>query len=281
MQEYMHKAIKEAKFHTSWVNENVAYEGAVSRFVDLTLRGPNARHFLASFVPFERRSAIAGMVNSLAQLVLKLASPGVSDFYQGTETWDFHLVDPDNRRPVDFDCRRRMLRAELPWLERACAIGPPEILASHVADLLTGWDDGRIKMFITACGLRLRSREGEVILHGDYVPLTADEVGSSHLIGFARCLGNRTLLAVVPRLTATLLPSTHTLPIGAAVWGRTGIALPHGFAGRVFRNVFTGEKVTPVMQQDVVSIMAADVFRTCPVALLWSDSETPAAGEVR
>ncbi len=281
MQEYMQKAIKEAKFHTSWVNENAAYEGAVSRFVDLALRGPNARHFLASFVPFERRSAVVGMVNSLAQLVLKLASPGVSDFYQGTETWDFHLVDPDNRRPVDFECRRRMLRAELSWIERACATGPPDTLASHVADLLSDWHDGRIKMFLTACGLRLRSREGELILHGEYVPLTADDLGSAHVIGFARCLANRTLLAIVPRLTASLLPSTHTLPIGASVWGDTRIALPHGCEGRVFRNVFTAEKVTPVVHQDAVSIMAADVFRTCPVAMLWSDSETLMAGKVR
>ena len=282
MQEYMHKAIKEAKVHTSWVNENVAYEGAVSRFVDLTLGGPNARHFLASFVPFERRIAVVGMVNSLAQLVLKLASPGVSDFYQGTEGWDFHLVDPDNRRPVDFECRRRMLRAELPWIERAqslespsraCATCQPESLASHVADLLTDWHDGRIKMFITACGLRLRSREGELILHGEYVPLTADDIGSTHLIGFARCLGETTLLAIVPRLTANILPPDRSLPIGAAVWGNTRISLRREFTGRRFRNVFTGEKVTPVVQDDALSIMGADVFRTCPVALLWSESE--------
>jgi (1->4)-alpha-D-glucan 1-alpha-D-glucosylmutase len=174
-----------------------------------------------------------------------------------------------------------MLRAELPWIERACAICPPDTLALHVADLLSDWHDGRIKMFLTACGLRLRSREGELILHGGYVPLTADDLGSSHVIGFARCLENRTLLAIVPRLTANLRPSGQTLPVGAAVWGRTRIALPHGCEGRVFRNAFTGEKVTPVVQPDAVSIMAADVFRTCPVALLWSDSEKPAAGEVR
>ena len=281
MHEYMHKAIKEAKVHTSWVNENVAYEGAVSRFVDLTLRGPNSPRFLASFVPFQRRVAAVGMVNSLAQLVLKLASPGVSDFYQGTEGWDFHFVDPDNRRPVDFECRRRMLRAQLPWIERAQPLesgtrrhaGPPESLASHVADLLTYWHDGRIKMFLTACGLRLRAREGELILHGEYLPLTADDAGSTHVIGFARRLEERTLLAVVPRLTAGIVPADRSLPIGAAVWGSTRITLPGEFAGGAFRNVFTGEKVTPTVQDDVVSILAANVFRTCPVALLWAENE--------
>jgi (1->4)-alpha-D-glucan 1-alpha-D-glucosylmutase len=286
MQAYLHKAVKEAKVHTSWVNENVAYEEAVSRFVDLTLRGPNAPRFLASFVPFERRIAIAGVVNSLAQLVLKLASPGVADFYQGTEGWDLHLVDPDNRRPVDFECRRRMLRAQLPWIDQAQPLvsrsrdgaRAPDALASHVADLLTYWHDGRIKMFLTACGLRLRAREGELILHGEYVPLTADAVGSAHLIAFARCLEDRTVLAVVPRLTASITPPDRLLPIGAAVWGTSRIALPGAFAGRAFRNVFTGERVAAMVQGDVVSILAAEVLRTCPVALLSLENEPPGHG---
>jgi (1->4)-alpha-D-glucan 1-alpha-D-glucosylmutase len=280
IRQYMQKAIKEAKVHTSWVNENVAYEGAVSRFVDGTLRGSSARRFLASFVPFVRRVAVVGMVNSLAQLVLKLASPGVSDFYQGTEGWDFHLVDPDNRRPVDFESRQRMLQAQLPWIERAqpiqspartCPTCPPASLASHVAELLADWHDGRIKMFLTACGLRLRARERELILHGEYVPLTADDIGSTHLIGFARRLEGKTLLAVVPRLTAGIRPPDRSLPIGAAVWGNTRIALPRGSSGRAFRNVFTGETVTPTIDEDAASIMGADVFSTCPVALLWSE----------
>jgi (1->4)-alpha-D-glucan 1-alpha-D-glucosylmutase len=279
MREYMHKAIKESKVHTSWVNENVAYEGAVSRFVDGTLRGSSARRFLASFVPFQRRVAVVGMVNSLGQLVMKLASPGVSDFYQGTEGWDFHLVDPDNRRAVDFAGRRSLLQAQLPWIERAqplasparaCPTCPPESLASHVAHLLTDWHDGRIKMFLTACGLRLRARESELILHGGYVPLTADDIGSTHLIGFARRLAGKTLLAIVPRLTAGILPPDRSLPIGAPVWGNTRIALPRGFTAHAFRNVFTGEIVTPMMEEDAASLVAADVFRTCPVALLWS-----------
>src|SRR5262249_21679916 len=113
---YMQKAIKEAKTHTSWISQSNAYEDSVSRFVETTLTGSAGQRFLASFVPFVRPVARAGMVNSLAQLVLKIASPGVPDFYQGTETWQLDLADPDNRRPVDFHAREGMLNDLMPWI---------------------------------------------------------------------------------------------------------------------------------------------------------------------
>ena len=106
---YMRKAIKEAKAHTSWVNENQPYEKALDNFVTSTLRGHAAPAFLAAFVPFQRQVARLGAINSLSQLVLRMTSPGVVDFYQGNELWDLHLVDPDNRQPVDFAARAAML----------------------------------------------------------------------------------------------------------------------------------------------------------------------------
>jgi (1->4)-alpha-D-glucan 1-alpha-D-glucosylmutase len=278
MRRYMQKAIKEAKVHTSWVNENSAYEGAVSTFVETALTGPGARPFLSSFVPFERRVAALGMVNSLAQLVLKIASPGVPDFYQGTEWWDFHLVDPDNRGPVDFASRRAMLDELRPWIDRSEWVSPAspgrrdcatESLETCVGAMLARWHDARIKMFLTACGLRLRARERALMLHGDYTPLAADGIGATHLLGFARCLDGKALLAVVPRLTAALLPPDQPLPTGAALWGDTRIALPRALAGRAFRQVFTGEPIRPA--GDAGGLRAADVLRTCPVALLWTD----------
>jgi len=280
MRRYMQKAIKEAKVHTSWVNENSAYESAMSTFVDTALTGPGARPFLSSFLPFERRVAALGMVNSLAQLVLKMASPGVPDFYQGTELWDFHLVDPDNRGPVDFASRQAMLDELRPWIDRSewlrptaagCGECATESLEAHVGAMLEGWHDARIKMFLTACGLRLRARERALMLHGDYRPLGADGIGATHLLGFARCLGGKALLAVVPRLTTTLLPPGEFLPIGAGVWGDTRIALPRELAARTFRQVLTGETVRPSLRGEAAGLLAADVLRTCPVALLWAD----------
>ena len=119
LQRYMQKAIKEAKTHTSWFNQNRPYEDAVSRFVESDAHGPRGAGFLSTFVPFVRRVAAAGMMNSLSQLVLKSASPGVPDFYQGTETWQLDMADPDNRRPVDFAARAAMLDELMPWILRA------------------------------------------------------------------------------------------------------------------------------------------------------------------
>jgi (1->4)-alpha-D-glucan 1-alpha-D-glucosylmutase len=216
------------------------------------------------------------MVNSLAQLVLKIASPGVPDFYQGTEWWDLHLVDPDNRGPVDFASRRIMLDELQPWIDRSERVcGSPgscdramEPLQAQVGEMLAHWHDARIKMFLTACGLRLRARERALMLHGGYTPLAADGIGATHLLGFARDFEGKALLAIVPRLTAALLPGGEQLPIGAGLWRDTRIALPRTLEGRTFRQLFTGEAVIPA---GAGGLLAADVLRTCPVALLWAD----------
>jgi (1->4)-alpha-D-glucan 1-alpha-D-glucosylmutase len=120
LQAYMLKAAKEAKVHTSWIQDNEQYDAALVSFVERTLRGPSAIRFLESFAPFAHLVARAGMINSLAQVLLKIASPGVPDFYQGSELWDLNLVDPDNRRPVDYARRATWLEELRPLLERRC-----------------------------------------------------------------------------------------------------------------------------------------------------------------
>jgi (1->4)-alpha-D-glucan 1-alpha-D-glucosylmutase len=281
----MQKVIKESKSHTSWVNENVAYQDAVSTFVETTLTGPGARSFLSSFVPFQRHVAVLGMVNSLAQLVLKIASPGVVDCYQGTEYWDLHLVDPDNRGRVDFASRENVLQQLLPWIEQvegsqptcqACRDRGPASLIAFVGDLLTRWHDARIKMFVTACGLRLRARHPRTFLRGSYIPLSADGVGANHLISFARTFESSALIAIVPRLTSMLLPADRLAPTGDAVWRGTAVSLPKDFAGRIFRSAFTGERIAPSTEGGAVLIRAAEALATLPVALLWSDAEAVA-----
>lgn len=275
IQQYMQKAIREAKQHTSWVNSNAAYEDAVIRFIDGTLRGRTAKAFLAQFVPFARQVARLGMVNGLAQLTLKLASPGLADFYQGSELWNFDLADPDNRRAVDYATRRAMLDALLPWIERATALdSPPDPgdvihLERHVDAWLHTWHDARIKMFITACGLRLRRRTPDLFLHGSYQALAVSGEHATRLVAFARTWGDQYLIVLVPRLTSERFTAAP-LPVDGT-WGDTALSLGAEHLGRPFRNVFTGAVIEAPSGASSVTIAVAHILRTCPVALLWAE----------
>ena len=263
---YMGKAIREAKVHTSWIHENVGYNRAVSRFVTDSLESRNATRFLALFVPFQRRVAHAGMVNSLAQLVLKVASPGVPDFYQGVELWDLSLVDPDNRRPVDFAARLSMLDRLQPTIDR---LESGEVVAGEVSDLLGRWVDGHIKLFVTAAALRFRRRHHELWLGGAYQPLVPEGPFADHVVGFAHRDGTGTLLVIVPRFLRSLTLDADALPRGRDTWGTTRVALPDVGRAR-FRHVLTGEIVEVVNG----ALALADVFRTLPVALLWQETRS-------
>jgi (1->4)-alpha-D-glucan 1-alpha-D-glucosylmutase len=278
VREYMLKAIKEAKVHTSWINENKPYDDAVTSFVDRALAGPTSLRFLAAFMPFARRVARGGAVNSLAQLVLKIASPGVPDIYQGTELWDLSLVDPDNRRPVDYARREAMLQDLEPLLDGADpARDSPDVPTQRqgVAVLLADWDDARIKMFVTAAGLRLRRRCPELFLAGDYAPLTCDTPVPAELIAFARCRGVRAIIAVVPRFTARF--ADDGMPVGDR-WKDSKVLVPAALATGRYRNLLTGEILMPSPEGDQASLAARDILATCPVALLWHEPGDPVLG---
>ena len=270
---FMTKAVREAKVHSSWVNPNQAYEHAVEAFVAGVLASPTTPRFLAAFLPLQREVAVAGMINSLAQLTLKIAAPGVADFYQGTELWDLSLVDPDNRRLVDYDLRRSFLLELQPLLGELAeplphsdAGGPT--LGERVSELLASWPDGRVKLYLTARGLRLRHANPELFLHGDYVPLEADDVGKGHLIALMRRYGRHELVAVVPRLTRALMPPGLDVPVGASVWGTSRIPLPDDCRSAVYVDAITGETVKARALSGRVALSAAEVLRSSPVALL-------------
>jgi (1->4)-alpha-D-glucan 1-alpha-D-glucosylmutase len=277
LQQYMTKAIREAKIHTSWINPFEAYEQAVLRFVDRTLRGSRSGRFLGLFVPFQRRIAPIGMLNSLAQLVLKLASPGVPDLYQGNELWDFNLVDPDNRRPVDFAQRERLLEELQPLVDAALEgvganPGLPAGAASklstaelgrRVGDLLARWTDGRIKIYLTAAGLRLRRAFPDLFLQGEYLSIEASGPQQNHVVAFARRRGDRAVIAVVPRLMGAFA----TAPASDEFWADTQLVLPEGLRPVSLRNVFTAEAVA--VENGGLSV--AQALRTLPVALLCAD----------
>ena len=265
---YMQKAIREAKVNTSWIDDDQAYGRAVARFVERTLTGKTAGRFLRSFVPVQRRVAARGMINALSQLVLKLGSPGVSDIYQGNELWDLSLVDPDNRRPVDFAHRHRVLRELMPLID-SVATGrcPREALVG----LLDSWEDGRIKLFVTACALRFRRAHPEVARDGSYDPLLPEGPAAEHLVGFGRRHESGQLLVIVPRLLVSFV-ADDSPPTGEAVWTTTRIQLPDAYVARCYRHVLTGETVHIEGGQGGRWIRAADLYRHWPVAMLWAPS---------
>jgi (1->4)-alpha-D-glucan 1-alpha-D-glucosylmutase len=270
---YMDKAAREAKVHTSWIEENPAYSTALVRFVKETLTGQTARRFLASFVPFQRRVAQVGMVNSLSQLVLKLASPGVPDFYQGTELWDLALVDPDNRRAVDFAARQQRLAELRPVFDR---LEYDTAADREVEDLLAHWVDGRIKLLVTALGMRFRRRHQALMLRGAYTPLAVEGERPDHVVAFARHDDAGTLLVVAPRLVVPLVTEERPLPIGRDAWATTRVVLPPAARAVRYRHVFTGEWCETTADQSNLPIASA--LRTCPVALLWASDEQRSAG---
>jgi (1->4)-alpha-D-glucan 1-alpha-D-glucosylmutase len=264
---YMLKAVREAKLHTSWINPSADYEQAVLEFVRGLLTGGEADRFIRSFAPFAATVAWFGMLNSLAQLVLKIAAPGVPDFYQGNELWDLSLVDPDNRRPVDFDERRRLLAALAPIAEQAAnqAAGHASVA---VRELVAAWTDGRIKMYVTHAGLALRRRDRSLFVNGAYLPLTADGEKGSHVVAFARQQAGRAALVLAPRLVVGLIGEDARLPIGTEVWRDTTLAIPPGMARGEYRNVLTGE----ALRLDGGSIRVADALTTLPVGLWISQA---------
>jgi (1->4)-alpha-D-glucan 1-alpha-D-glucosylmutase len=253
--DYMLKTIREAKVFTSWLNPSEPHESAMARFVERVL-SPNNVTFRQDFSEFARRVARYGIYNSLAQLAIKIGAPGVPDFYQGTELWDFSLVDPDNRRPIDYRKRRELLDAiEVPDIERS----------KLVATLLERPEDDRLKLFATTTMLRARRAAHDVFRCGRYQPLDVEGTARRHVFAFARVLGRRQALVCVPRLVATLAPDGRA-PLGE-IWGDTRISVPED-APRCYRQIFTGVCATVVEEDGRRWLRTADVFAQFPIGFL-------------
>jgi (1->4)-alpha-D-glucan 1-alpha-D-glucosylmutase len=252
---YTVKALREAKVNTSWLSPDEEYESAVLQFVD-GLFDPD-RPFLRAFRPFQQRVAELGMYNGLAQVVIKMTAPGVPDFYQGTELWDFSLVDPDNRGSVDYDVRRRLLES----------VSEPFTDPQVVEGLLAARADGRIKLFTIAKALHFRRSERALFLHGEYTPLATTGSKREHLFAFARLLEHGIAVTAVPRLIAGLTPGGAP-PVGRDIWEDTRLILPARFGHASLQDVFTGERIEAQESEDGFAIPASDLFRCFPVALL-------------
>lgn len=259
VREYMVKALREAKTNSSWINPDPAYEEGVVSFIDNILSDLSSNPFLADFIPFCSFISHCGLFNSLSQTLLKMTSPGIPDFYQGCELWDFSLVDPDNRRGVDYN--KRVLNLE--WLkEREAETGPKELFG----ELLESWADGRIKQYLIYRILDYRKNNRELFQRGEYIPLEGHGALKGHICAFARRLGDRSIVVVAPRFIATFA-EPEKLPLGERAWLSTVLILHEGASG-LYRNVLTGEQLEASEHEGYLRIPLARIFESAPVALL-------------
>jgi (1->4)-alpha-D-glucan 1-alpha-D-glucosylmutase len=261
VKEYIVKALHEAKVHTSWVNPNAEYDDAVQRFVARILDEEAGRAFLDDFGEFQRWVSHYGLLNGLSQTLLKVTAPGVADTYQGAEIWDFSLVDPDNRRPVDYGRREAMLR-EL--RERAAAARCK--LAGLARELAARKEDGRVKLYVTHRALQCRREHPGLFAEGEYLPAEGSGPSGEQAFGFARRQGGAWAVVAVPRLL-TRLVGPGELPLGRGAWQDTVLLLPGVNPRLRLRNVFTGEALALAQRDGKPFLRLAEVFANFPVAL--------------
>ena len=261
IREYMLKAAREAKVSTSWTSPNRIYEDALMHFIGAVLEKKPDNLFPGDFAAFQKDISHFGMLNSLSQTLLKITCPGVPDFYQGTEIWDFSLVDPDNRRPVDFSTRKQMLQ-ELKRRESAMT------LCDLARQLTVSKEDGLVKLFLVRKALRYRRSRRELFDSGEYIPLEVMGSGGDNICAFSRRLGGAVAIIVAARFYTRLRTGDSGMPLGKEVWKDSELAVPFVKSGTNFRNILTGQSVSLRMSDDSAALWLSDVLADFPVALL-------------
>jgi (1->4)-alpha-D-glucan 1-alpha-D-glucosylmutase len=249
--QWQHKALREAKLRTDWLAPDDAYENACRDFL-FDILAPHQRDgFLSALSAFVERLARPGAINSLQQTLLRLTSPGVPDLYQGTELWDFSLVDPDNRRPVDYALRR------------ACLLD--DALNAPPAELLSQWRDGRIKLATIRRTLVLRQHASALFRRGAYLPLSVEGAHADSAIAFARQHDNAWVVVIATRLATALLSEHDDLPlVEPARWGDTSVVVPDALEARTLFDWLSSGAPTAQGRR----LRLRDVLAHAPVALL-------------
>jgi (1->4)-alpha-D-glucan 1-alpha-D-glucosylmutase len=252
---FMQKAVREGKERSSWGNPDEVYERALSQFVRRTLEVSSTNRFPGEFAGFVDRVARWGAINSLGQTLLKLTIPGMPDTYRGSELWDLSLVDPDNRRPVDYAVRARLL-------EELNRLFGDDDTTEHrrraLAELVEHWRDGREKLFLIRSVLHLRNRCPALFATGEYVPIAVAGPAADHLCAFARQHGESRAVILVPRFMAVLAGRAPLRP-----WADTSVALPPGR----YRDLFRAEAVAC----SGAAVPVEALLKGFPVALLLSE----------
>jgi (1->4)-alpha-D-glucan 1-alpha-D-glucosylmutase len=254
IKQYIVKVVREAKRHSSWIEPNEQYEQAFCLFVDRIMDSSASNEFWRDFLAFQKQIAAYGIFNSLSQTLLKMTSPGVPDFYQGGELWDFSLVDPDNRRPVYFE-KRKSIMGEIRSREHDSTL---------IDELLRTRQDGRIKLFLIYKILAERGKRAGFFEKGDYQPLKVRGKYSNHIVVFVRSHGSQRITTIAPRFL-TLLIGADELPIGSDVWQDTEITWSTALEGN-WRNAITGESIRITKSTRMGQILAR-----FPITLLIRD----------
>jgi len=259
MKAYVVKAVREAKRHTAWIKPDIAYEDASVKFVSALLSKADDNIFLKDFILFQKKAAYFGIFNSLTQTILKMTCPGIPDFYQGTELWDFSFVDPDNRRPVDFPKRSSILQ-DLIKREKQDVLG-------LLRELLAHKEDGRIKLFLVYSLLNIRKRYAEFFENAAYQPLETGGIHKDNIIAYALSWQKIRVIIAVPRYFCSLMRAGE-LPLGEGIWGDTVIKVTA--AGSLeYKEVFTGQVI-----RTGNDLRAGQIFVNFPGAVLFSENQS-------
>jgi (1->4)-alpha-D-glucan 1-alpha-D-glucosylmutase len=258
IQKYLIKAARETKFYTSWLNPYQPYETILTSFVTDILKKKN-NPFLNDLSDFQKYISHYGVLNSLSQVVLKLTCPGIPDFYQGSELWDFRLVDPDNRQPVNYDCRIKLLQ------DIKASIQNNENFY-FLKELLHNPGDGKIKLFLIYQLLQIRNKEQNLFLKGSFAPVPIHGKYKNNIIAYMRTYNNKIIISVVPRF-CTELVRIGQYPLGADVWNNTFVELPKNikYSGLdlISQQPLKLTELTPV----------GNILKHFPVAAILTDKE--------
>ena len=253
MQRYIIKAVREAKVHTGWIKPDAEYEEACICFVKNILTPSENNSFFKEFLLFQKKIAYYGVFNSLSQVLLKITSPGVPDFYQGTELWDLNLVDPDNRRPVDFEKRKKFLQ-DIITKEKEDILG-------LIKELLANKEDGKIKFFLIYQALRARKENVAVFKKGAYLPLRTEGKFKTCVIAYVRMYEGTWIITIVPRFLTKLIKEGE-YPFGEEIWEDTRVILPENAPSS------WEEEITKQIFRDISGFNVGSVLTLLPVALL-------------
>ncbi|MGI0090156.1 MAG: malto-oligosyltrehalose synthase, partial [Nitrososphaerales archaeon] len=259
--EYMKKSSREAKLKTDWTDPNPEYEDALEGFVRNVLSKQNYR-FLGDFAGFRTKIDILGRYNSTSQLLLKMTCPGIPDFYQGSEIWDYDLVDPDNRHQVDYAKRKQLMKKMISRINK-------QKLARVAQDLLDHSEDGMIKMFIIRQILNFRSKNKELFNSGEYLPLYANGPRKNNVCSFMRATRDQKIIVAASRFFSSLVCDEVELALCAERWNMTTLSIPMQFDTNAFLNLLTGESVRTKKEGGSSNVLElSKVFQTLPVAVL-------------
>lgn len=259
LENYMIKAIREAKTHTSWININIQYENALSEFIKRVLNSPENHPFWKEFLPFQKEIALKGINNSIFQSVLKFTSPGVPDVYQGCESLKFSMVDPDNRTNVDFNNIQRLLNEIKPSIDNKI----------NDISLFYPLESGKLKLFITSILLNFRKEHPDLFKKGNYLPLEIKGAKSENLVAFARNFENETVIIIVPRLVYNIIHNEKPFPIGFDAWKDTEIILPEEYKHFKWQDIFTKAEYYSFESE----LKAGNIINMLPAVVLYSLSK--------